>query len=44
MGFIPTTADASVLVNYEKKIIIGIYVDDIIYAVKKLQLLDKFEA
>ena len=44
MGFVPTTADASVLVNYEKIIIIGIYVDDVIYAAKEFQLLDKFEA
>lgn len=38
------TANASVLVNYEKRIIIGIYVDDNIYAAKELQLLDEFEA
>ena len=44
MGFVPITANASVLVNYEKKIIIGIYVDDVIYAAKEFQLLDKFEA
>ena len=36
--------NASILGNYEKKIIIGIYVDDIIYAAKELQLLNKFEA
>ena len=44
MGFVPMTADVSVLVNYEKKIIISIYVNDVIYATKKLQLLDEFEA
>lgn len=44
MGFVSTTADANVLVNYKKKIIIGVYVDDVIYAAKKLQLLDKFKA
>ena len=35
MEFVPTTADTSVLVNYEKKIIIDIYVDDVIYATKE---------
>lgn len=44
MGFIPTTIDTSVLVNYEKIIIICVYVDDVIYTVKELQLLDKFKA
>ncbi len=43
MGFFPTTAHASVLVNYEKRIIIGVYIDDVIYAAKELQLLDEFE-
>lgn len=44
MGFVLITIIASVLVNYEKKIIIGIYVNDVIYATKKLQLLNEFEA
>lgn len=36
MRFVPTTADVSILFNYEKKIFIGIYVNDVIYATKKL--------
>ena len=44
MEFVWTTVDASILVNYEKKIIIDIYINDVIYTAKKLQLLDKFEA
>lgn len=44
MRFISITIDASVFINYEKKIIIGIYVNNIIYVIKKLQLLDKFKA
>lgn len=37
------TIDTNVLVNYEKSIIISIYIDDIIYITKKLQMLDKFD-
>lgn len=44
MGFDPMTTDASILVNYEKKILIDIYVNDVIYAAKELKLLDEFEA
>lgn len=44
MKFVLTTANASILVNYEKKIIIGIYLDHVIYTAKQLQLFDKFEA
>lgn len=44
IGFVSITADISTFVNYKKKIIIGIYIDNIIYAAKELQLLDKFEA
>lgn len=44
MGCVVTTADVSILVNYKKRIIIDIYVNNVIYATKKLQLFDKFEA
>lgn len=40
---VSTTADTNILVNYEKKIIISVYVNEIIYAAKKLQLFHKFE-
>lgn len=43
MRFIPTTTNVSIWVNYEKKIIINIYIDDVIDVVKKLQLFNKFE-
>lgn len=36
MKFVPTTANGSVLVNYKTKIIIDIYIDNVIYAIKKL--------
>ena len=42
-GFVLMTADASILVNDEKKIIIDIYVNDVIFAAKDLQLIDRFE-
>lgn len=43
MGIVSTTANASVLINYEKEIMIGIYVNDPAYTAKQLQLLNKFE-
>lgn len=44
MRFILMTININILVNYKKKIIIGIYINNVIYAAKKLQLFDKFEA
>lgn len=43
MAFILIIADTNVLVNYEKKIIINIYIDNVIYIVKKLQLFDNLK-
>lgn len=42
--FVTTIADVGILVNYKKKFFINIYIDNVIYAVKELQLLDTFEA
>lgn len=43
LGFVTMTANASILINYEKSIMIRIYVDDVITATKKLQLLEELE-
>lgn len=37
------TDNINILVNYKKTIIISIYINNIIYITKKLQLLNKFE-
>lgn len=42
--FIPITANINILVNYEKKIIIEVYINTVINTIKKSQLFDKFEA
>lgn len=44
MVFVSITADASIFINYKKKFIKGISIDDIIYFANKLLLLDKFKA
>lgn len=38
------TTYTNILVNYKKKIIINIYIDNVLYTTKKLQLFDEFEA
>lgn len=36
--------DISIFINYKKKIIINININNFIYAIKKIQLFDKFKA
>lgn len=43
MEFVLMIVNISVLINYKKRIIIDIYIDNVIYTIKKLQLFDKFE-
>lgn len=43
MRFVPIIDNVSVLINYEKNLIIAIYINNIIYTAKELQLLNKFE-
>lgn len=43
IGFILITTNVNILINSKKKIIISVYINNVIYAAKELQLFNKFK-